>query len=54
MEKKRNIVSIEKGTSEKNVIKKINQMMLIEKYIKDKTIIKTIYIKDKLINFILK
>ena len=52
--KKRNIVSIEKGTSEKNVIKKINQMMLIEKYIKDKTIIKTIYIKDKLINFILK
>ncbi len=52
--KKRNIISIETGTSEKNVIKKINQMMLIEKYIKDKTIVKTIYIKDKLINFILK
>ena len=29
-------------------------MKLIEKYTKDKTIIKTIYVKDKIINFILK
>ncbi len=52
--KKRNIISIESGLSEKIIIEKINQMKLIEKYTKDKTIIKTIYIKDKIINFILK
>ncbi len=52
--KKRNIISAESGLSEKIIIEKINQMKLIEKYTKDKTIIKTIYIKDKIINFILK
>ena len=29
-------------------------MKLIEKYIKDKEIFKTIFIKDKIINFIIK
>ena len=52
--KKRNIISVESGLSEKIIIEKINQMKLIEKYTKDKTIIKKIYIKDKIINFILK
>ena len=52
--KKRNIISIESGLSEDNLIKKVNQMKLIEKYIKDKTIFKTIYVKDKIINFIIK
>ena len=52
--KKRNIISIESGLSEDNLIKKINQMKLIEKYTKDKTIFKTIYVKDKIINFIIK
>ena len=52
--KKRNIISIESGLSEDNLIKKINQMKLVEKYIKDKTIFKTIYVKDKIINFIIK
>ena len=52
--KKRNIISIESGLSEDNLIKKINQMKLIEKYTKDKNIFKTIYVKDKIINFIIK
>ena len=52
--KKRNIISIESGLSEDNLIKKINQMKLIEKYIKDKIIVKTIYVKDKIVNFIIK
>ena len=52
--KKRNIISIETGLNEKLIIERINQMKLIEKYTKDKTIIKTIYVKDKIINFILK
>jgi len=52
--KKRNIISIESGISEDNLIKKINQMKLIEKYTKDKNIFKTIYVKDKIINFIIK
>ena len=52
--KKRNIISVETGLPEKIIIKKINDMKLVEKYVKDKTVIKTIYVKDKIINFILK
>ena len=52
--KKRNIVSIIKGDSEINVLKKIKEMKLVEKYTKDKKIFKTIFIKDKLINIIIK
>ena len=52
--KKRNTISVIKGENEKNLIKKIKQMKLVEKYIKDKVIIKTIYIQDKLINIIVK
>ena len=52
--KKRNIVSIEKGAEEELVIKNIKKMKLVEKYIKDKEIFKTIFIKDKIINFIIK
>ncbi len=52
--KKRNIISVIKGENEKKLIKKIKEMKLVEKYIKDKEIIKTIYIQDKLINIIVK
>ena len=52
--RKRNIISVIKGENEKNLIKKIKEMKLVEKYIKDKEIIKTIYIQDKLINIIIK
>jgi len=52
--KKRNTISVIKGENEKNLIKKIKEMKLVEKYIKDKELIKTIYIQDKLINIIVK
>ena len=50
--KKRNL--IETGSSEKSVIDKIKDMKLIDKYLKDKKIFKTIFIKDRLINIIIK
>ena len=52
--KKRSIVSIKKGASEDLIIKTIEDMKLIEKYIKDKKVFKTIYVQDKIINFIIK
>ena len=52
--KKRNTISVTKGENEKNLIKKIKEMKLVEKYIKDNEIIKTIYVQDKLINIIVK
>ena len=52
--KKRNTISVTKGENEKNLIKKIKEMKLVEKYIKNNEIIKTIYIQDKLINIIVK
>ena len=52
--KKRNTISIKKGATEDLVIKRIKDMKLIEKYIKDKKVFKTIYVKDKIINFIIK
>jgi leucyl-tRNA synthetase len=52
--KKRNIISIKKGEKEDFIIKNINDMKLIEKYTKDKKVFKIIYVKDKIINFIIK
>ena len=52
--RKRNTISIIKGAEEELVIKNIKEMKLIEKYIKDKEIFKVIFIKDKIINFIVK
>ena len=52
--KKRNIISTVKGDPEDNILKKIKEMKLVEKYINNKEILKTIYIKDKLINIIVK
>ena len=54
MEKKRNTISIIKTDAEKDIIEKIKQMKLVEKYIKNKEILKTIYVKNRLINFIVK
>ena len=51
--KKRSIISIDKGELENAIVKKIKEMKLIEKYIKNKKILKTIYVKDRLINIIL-
>ncbi len=52
--KKRNIILIEKDTEEDKILEKIKETKLIEKYLKDKELIKTIYIKDRLINYIIK
>jgi leucyl-tRNA synthetase len=52
--KKRSIISVEKNLDEKNILKKIIQDKLVDKYIQNKKIFKTIYIKDKIINIIIK
>ena len=52
--KKRNVISIEKDTTEEVVLKKIEENKLIEKYVDGKKIIKTIFVKDRLINYIIK
>jgi leucyl-tRNA synthetase len=52
--KKRNTFSISKNTEENEILKYINHNKLIEKYLAAGNLDKTIYIKDKLINFIIK
>ena len=51
--KKRGIISIEKDTSENNVLKNINSYDEITKYMKDKNIKKVFFVKNKLINILL-
>ena len=51
--KKRNTITINKEIDEKQLIAKITDTKLVDKYIADKKIIKTIYIKNKLINIII-
>jgi len=51
--KKRGNLDIEKNMKENDIIEKIKKMSLSEKYIKNKKIIKTIYIKERLINLII-
>ncbi len=52
--KKRSSINIKEEIDEKNLFDKIKKMQLIEKYIKNKKIIKTIYIKNRIINVIVK
>ncbi len=52
--KKRNTMIIKEELSEKSLINRIKEMKIVDRYIKNKEIIKTIYIKNKLINIILK
>jgi leucyl-tRNA synthetase len=52
--KKRNSISIDKSLNENDLIKLIKNKQLIKKYFDDGELLKTIYIKDKLINFIIK
>ena len=51
--KKRNIITITKEMEEKELIAKIKEMKLVDKYIDNKKISKIIYIKNKLINIII-
>ena len=52
--KKRAVIEIENGISEENLLMKIKEMKNVQKFLEDKMIIKTIFIKDKLINIIIK
>ena len=51
--KKRSIINILKGTEEDKLIKQVKNDLNIKKYLKNKNII-SIFIKDKLINLIIK
>jgi len=51
--KKRNIITITKEMEEKELITKIKEMKLVDKYIDNKKISKIIYVKNKLINIII-
>ena len=52
--KKRNTVLIEKDLDENKLIELIKEKQLIKKYLDNAELIKTIYIKNKIINFIIK
>ena len=52
--KKRNTITIKNDIEEEDLIKKIKEMKLIDKYIKNEKIHKTVYVKNKLINIIIK
>ena len=52
--KKRAIIEEYKGINEKAIFEKIKRLDTFEKYIKNKKINKTILVKDRLINFIIK
>ena len=52
--KVRGRLRIKRGASEEEVFKKATSMKNVQKYIKDKEIIKKIYIKDRLLNIVVK
>jgi len=52
--KKRSIINVPKGIDEDKVIKQIKNDLNIKKYLKSKNIVKSIFIKDKLINLVVK
>ena len=51
--KKRNTILMENDVAEKIILKNIEEKKLITKYIKGKKIIKTIFVKNRLINYII-
>ena len=52
--KKRGNIIISKDTEEKEILSQINKMSLIKKYLINKQVLKTIYVKERLINLIVK
>jgi leucyl-tRNA synthetase len=52
--KKRGLISTEKNLEEKNLMEEIKQTKELQKFLIGKNIIKSIFIKDKLINLIIK
>ena len=53
MVKKRNII-VNRKIDEVELLEKIKKMEIINKYINEKKISKTIYVKERLINIIIK
>ena len=51
--KKRNIISVENNIEEKVLVEKINNEKLIAKYLENKKITKIIYVKNRIINYII-
>ena len=52
--KKRGLILSENSIEEKNLMKEIKKTEEIQKFLEGKEVIKTIFIKDKLINLIIK
>ena len=52
--KKRNLITVEKDIGEKNIIQKIKNEKLIDKYLNSGKLIKTVYVTNRLINYIIK
>ena len=52
--KKRMLLSTQESLNQENLIKKIKEIKEIQKYLENKDIFKCIFIKNKLINFIIK
>ena len=51
--KKRGLISTKKDISEKEAIKEAKKVANVEKNLKDKKIVKNIFVKNKIINFII-
>ena len=52
--KKRSLISVKKNIDEKDLISVINDKELIKNYLNNGNLLKTIYVKNKLINYIIK
>ena len=52
--KKRNILNIKKDSEEEKIKTEINNQKLIHKYLERQQIVKTIYVKNRIINYIIK
>ena len=52
--KKRSIINTSKGIDEKKIIQLVKDDLNIKKYLKNNNIVKSIYVKDKLINLVIK
>ena len=52
--KKRGLILMKKNIKESDLIEKVKKTKELQRFIEEKIIIKTIFIKDKLINLILK
>ena len=52
--KTRDVINVEKNMNEKDVYQIVSNSPKAKKYINDKKIVKTIFVKNKIINFLIK